>query len=185
MEKVKEFSTWNKIWRWIPLPIVLAGLAVYQWKVLSAPVLLMRETLLVFGYAAMLNDIRVKKVPNRLVLLMIFCWIVILVPQLFTRKQEAAALLVSGGIGGALAGVMFLIVYLISRKGLGGGDVKFMAAAGLYLGFSGVLPAMLVGSLIAGGTGIVLILVKKMDKKGTIPLIPFLYIGIVLTLFFR
>lgn len=170
---------------WVFLPFLLGGLAILHWGEYSSSVLLMREALLAFGYAASLGDIREKRVPNKLVALMALCWGIILVPLLFMRKQEAVPLLISGCIGSALAGILFFIVYLLSRKGLGGGDVKFMMAAGLYLGFSGVLPVMLAGSILAGITGLVLIFARKIGRKETIPLIPFLYVGIVLTVFFR
>ncbi len=76
------------------------------------------------------------------------------------------------------------MVYLVSRGGLGGGDVKLMAASGLYLGFQKVMQAMLYGSILAALTGGGLILMRKIGRKDTIPLIPFLYAGILLSTFF-
>jgi prepilin signal peptidase PulO-like enzyme (type II secretory pathway) len=66
---------------------------------------------------------------------------------------------------------------------LGGGDVKFMSVAGLYLGFSGTIPVILFGTVIAALTGLVLILLKKINRKDSIPLAPFLFIGIIITVF--
>ena len=80
-------------------------------------------------------------------------------------------------------GGLFLLVYILSRKGLGAGDVKFMAVAGLYLGFNGVLPSMLIGSILSCITAITLMIMKKIDKSATLPLAPFLYGGILVTLF--
>jgi len=100
--------------------------------------------------------------------------------------DTAGALLVllEAALGFAISGGMFLFVYLISRRGLGGGDVKFMAAAGLYLGFSGVLPVIFCGALLAGVTALALMLFKRLGSKDTMPLAPFLYLGILITLFF-
>lgn len=162
----------------ILLPLIRGGSA-------ETAELLIREVLLAFGGAAAVGDAKNQRVPNRLVLLMAAAWVIILLPQFLVRRELAVRLALSGAVGGALSGLLFLIVYLVSRKGLGGGDVKFMAVAGLYLGYSGVLPTMLIGSVLAGIVGLVLILTKKMDRKGTIPLIPFLYVGIAVTVFLQ
>ena len=128
---------------------------------------------------------RSKRVPNKLVGAMAAAWILVIVPQLFFQTEKALAIMLSGLIGFVMAGLLFLVVYLISRKGLGGGDVKLMAAAGLYLGVNGVLPAMLYGSVLASVFALVLILAKKIGRKDAIPLVPFLYVGMLLTMFLQ
>ena len=80
---------------------------------------------------------------------------------------------------------MLLTVYIISRKGLGGGDVKLMGVASLYLGYDGALSALLYGSVLSALTAVILTVMKKMTPKDSIPLVPFLYIGILITEFFR
>ena len=58
-----------------------------------------------------------------------------------------------------------------------------MAVSGLYLGFDGVLPAMLYGTVLATLVTLVLVLLKKLGRKDTFPLVPFLYAGMLLTVF--
>lgn len=147
--------------------------------------LLLWEVLVIFAYLAARSDLLEKRVSNRLILWMLGAWAVLLVPQLFLRTETALALMAGGGLGLALGGGLFLTVYLLSRGGLGGGDVKLMAAAGLYLGWQCVLPAMLYGSVLAALAGGVLILRKKIGRKDAIPLVPFLYAGMVLTMLSR
>ena len=76
-----------------------------------------------------------------------------------------------------------LLVYLLSRKGLGGGDVKFLAAAGLYLTVGPGLTAVILGTLLSALTALVLMALRKLSVKDAIPLIPFLYVGILVVLF--
>ena len=109
----------------------------------------------------------------------------ILVPQLFIHPETGLSLLLSGAVGALFAGVVFLTVYFVSRRGLGGGDVKLMTVFGLYLGLDSVVPAMLYGTLLAAAAGGILILLKKVGPKDAIPLVPFLYIGVVLTVLTR
>lgn len=176
---------WKRMLPYAGLPVLGISLLVLKLNEVEARTLLLRELLLVFGYLASLGDIREKKVPNGLVAIMLGAWVLVILPQLFLRTESTLALLLSGVIGFVLGGTVFFVVYLVSRKGLGGGDVKLMAVSGLYLGFNGVLPAMLYGSVLAALTGIVLILMKKVGPKDAIPLIPFLYVGMLLTMFIR
>ena len=170
---------------WLPL-LPLAGLVLALHLGSEEGIsLLLWELLLAFGYGAALWDLRQKRVPNQLVAGMLGAWVLVLVPQLFFQTELALVALISGGVGFLLAGGVFLVVYLISRKGLGGGDVKFMAAAGLYLGAGNVLPAMLYGCVLSAITGLVLLALKRIGRRDTIPLVPFLYVGMVLTMVFQ
>ena len=146
-------------------------------------VLLWNELIIIFGYIAAVFDIKTRRISNKLILTMLAVWVITLTPKLFLDTEAAVALLTDSALGLAISGGLFLLVYLISKKGLGGGDVKFMAAAGLYLGFSGSVPAILFGTVLAALTGISLILFKKIGRKDPIPLAPFLYTGILITLF--
>ena len=175
----------KEIIRWIPL-LPLAGLVlVVRLGSMEGVSLLLWELLLAFGYGASLWDLRQRRVPNQLVGGMLGTWVLVLVPQMFFQMERALVILLSGGVGFLLAGGVFLTVYLISRKGLGGGDVKFMSAAGLYLGAGYVLPAMLYGCVLSAVTGLILLAAKKIGRKDPIPLVPFLYVGMVLTMLSR
>jgi prepilin signal peptidase PulO-like enzyme (type II secretory pathway) len=145
------------------------------------PFVLMRHMLVaLYGYLAAIIDIRTRKIPNSLIKVMLATWILTIVPLLFTDTQYAIGLLYDSLAGFAVSGGLFLIVYVLSRKGLGGGDVKFMAAAGLFLGYSLSVSAILFGTVLAAVTGGILILCKKINRKDPIPLAPFLFAGILL-----
>ena len=161
-------------------PILTVVLA--QWGKTDAFHMLVWQMLVVFGYAATVYDIREKRVPNQLIGFMMGAWILSIVPQLFFQTEMTIRFLLRGVWGFLIGGLVFLVVYLVSRKGLGGGDVKLMAVSGLYLGIDGVLPAMLYGSVLAALTGIILILIKKIGKNDAIALVPFLYVGMILTM---
>ena len=148
-------------------------------------IILLCELIIIFGYAAAVFDIKTKKIPNKLVLAMFAAWVLAMMPKLFLDIDTATVMLWDAVLGFVVCGGLFLLVYIISRKGLGGGDVKFMAVAGLYIGFAGALSAMLYGTVLAGLVGLVLMLFKKIGRKDTIPLAPFLYIGILITIFYR
>ena len=166
------------------LPLIALALLWWQIGRVEAFTLLQQELLIIFGYLAALSDLKEKKISNTLVLAMLASWLITFLPQLFVNTAGALLVLLEAALGFAISGGIFLFVYLISRQGLGGGDVKFMAAAGLYLGFSGVLPVIFCGALLAGVTALGLMLFKRLGSKDTMPLAPFLYLGILITLFF-
>jgi len=139
--------------------------------------------LLILSYVAMVFDINTKRIPNKLVSIMIAGWLLLMVTVVLYNAENALGLLTDSMSGFLTGGGLFLLVYFISRKGLGGGDVKFMAAAGLYLGFAGTIPAILYGTVLAALTGLILICLRKIGRKDTMPLVPFLFIGIVITVF--
>jgi prepilin signal peptidase PulO-like enzyme (type II secretory pathway) len=151
--------------------------------VLSAFSVIKTAMLIVLSYTAMVIDINTKRIPNALILAMIAGWLLLITTMVFIDIEIGAGVFIDSIYGLLLGGGLFLLVYLLSRKGLGGGDVKFMSAAGLYLGFSGTIPAILFGTIIAALTGLVLILLKKINRKDSIPLAPFLFIGIIITVF--
>lgn len=169
---------------YLGIPVLGLALWLIHGPEYDAFTLLAYELLVGFGYVAALSDLRSKRIPNEYIVAMFAAWIMIMVPQLFVNTESALSSLKNAIAGFGLGGGLFLLVYLISRKGLGGGDVKLMAAFGLYLGFGNVLPAMLYGSILSALTALILVLLKRIGRKDAIPLAPFLYIGVLLTIFF-
>ena len=165
------------------LPVVVTALLITHIGRTDAFILLFLGAIVIFGYVAAIYDAKTKRIPNRLVLAMLAAWVIIITPMLFLDTITAMASLVNSALGFAVSGGLFLLVYFISRKGLGGGDVKFMAVSGLYLGFDRALAAMLCGTVLAALSGLTLILLKKIARKDTIPLAPFLYIGMLIALY--
>jgi Flp pilus assembly protein protease CpaA len=140
-------------------------------------------TLIAFVYAAAYLDLRTRKVPNKLVLAMLAAWLLIMSIYVVADIESAVECLVPSLIGGAAGGGFFLVMYLISGKGIGGGDIKLITVIGLCLTFAKLMPMLFISSLLtalyAGG----LLLMKKATMKTAIPMVPFLYAGILAVLF--
>lgn len=83
-------------------------------------------------------------------------------------------------IGIVVGGGSLLIVSIISKGGMGGGDIKLNAAVGAFLGWKAALLTIFIGSLIGSIVGII-ILKKTGNRK--IPFGPFLSIGALICLF--
>jgi Flp pilus assembly protein protease CpaA len=172
-------KNWKRLLPYAALPPLVIALLLVRIGRMDTFAALLYAVIAIFGYAAAVHDIKARRVPNGLILAMLGVWAVTVPILLFLDAEAAIARLVDSALGFAVGGGMFLLVYAVSRNGLGGGDVKFMAAAGLYLGYGGIVPAMLLGTIFAGLVGLALIMLKKIGRKDAIPLIPFLYIGIL------
>jgi leader peptidase (prepilin peptidase)/N-methyltransferase len=82
-------------------------------------------------------------------------------------------------IGFLAASVTILILGLVYEGGMGGGDIKLMAAAGVFIGWKLILLSLFIGALYAGCFSLFLVLSKKGSMKTAVPFGPFLSLGIV------
>lgn len=98
-----------------------------------------------------------------------------------TYKESLIGILLGGGI-------LFLIAigyeFLAKKEGMGGGDVKFLAMIGAFLGWKGVLFTVFSGSLVGTVIGVTIMVAQGKDSKYAIPFGPFLSFGALLYLFF-
>jgi leader peptidase (prepilin peptidase)/N-methyltransferase len=91
----------------------------------------------------------------------------------------------TSALEGALFGLVLLgVIYVATRgAGLGLGDVKLAAAAGLYLGLgpsiAAVLGSFVIGSLVA----LPVLVLRKRGRREALPFGPFLVLALLLALF--
>jgi leader peptidase (prepilin peptidase) / N-methyltransferase len=85
-------------------------------------------------------------------------------------------------IGAAVGFVFMLIPALVSRGGMGFGDVKMAALIGLTTGFPNVLVAVLGGVILGGLVAVLLLLFRIKKRKEAIPFGPFLSLATIVTL---
>lgn len=60
---------------------------------------------------------------------------------------------------------MFLLLGILSRGALGGGDIKLIACLGLWLGTDALIFVAVAGSIFGGLSALVLLLGKKKRKS--------------------
>ncbi|MDP2919324.1 MAG: prepilin peptidase [Dehalococcoidia bacterium] len=90
--------------------------------------------------------------------------------------------ILSGLGGGAIGFGILLIPAIVSRRGMGWGNVKMAGLIGLMTGYPRVFVAILSGIILGGLTAVALLLLKKKTRKDAIPFGPFLSIGSFLAL---
>ena len=85
-------------------------------------------------------------------------------------------------LGGGIGFVIFLLIALVSRGGMGWGDVKLAALIGLATGFPLVFLAVIMGAILGGIVAVALMIAKKRKRREAIPFGPFLAAGAMITL---
>ena len=86
-------------------------------------------------------------------------------------------------IGGAIGLGLFLLIVILSRGGMGLGDVKMAALMGLMLGYPSIITAIFLAVVVGGLVALALMLTGVKGRKQTIPFGPFLALGAMLALF--
>lgn len=82
-------------------------------------------------------------------------------------------------VGMICVSVPMLLLAVLIPGAFGGGDIKLMAAGGLFLGWKTILISMVFGILFGGGYGIYLLASKKKGRKDQFAFGPFLCMGMV------
>lgn len=120
--------------------------------------------------AITLTDLERRIIPNKILLVGSILCVAIAAPT------DPGGLAERGIAAAAAGGLMFLVV-LAYPKGMGLGDVKLMAAMGLFLGRA-VAPAILTALLVATVVGLAMIVRHGSEaRKTAIPFGPFLALG--------
>jgi len=83
-------------------------------------------------------------------------------------------------LGLLIGGTLFYLIALISKGGMGGGDIKLIAMIGAFLGWQGVLFTIFSSALLGSLVGIMLMLLGKKGRKDKVPFGPFLSCGAIL-----
>jgi leader peptidase (prepilin peptidase)/N-methyltransferase len=89
--------------------------------------------------------------------------------------QSAVGILVGGGL--------FVLVIVLSRGGMGGGDLKLGAMLGAFLGWQALLVGLFVAVMLGGLSAVALLASRRLARKDAIPFGPFLALGGAVALF--
>ncbi len=79
--------------------------------------------------------------------------------------------------GTIACGVLIATIILLSKGGMGEGDLKIAMLMGAFLGLKLGLLSLYCGLMIGGVYAIFLLLTKKKKRKDALPLVPFLFAG--------
>lgn len=86
--------------------------------------------------------------------------------------------------GVIIPAIVFFLIIVLSKGGMGGGDFKLSFLFGLYLGFPKIIPWFFLSFLIGFFPAIFMLITKRANRKTPLPFGPFMSIsGIIVFLF--
>ncbi len=137
---------------------------------------------LVLSVAAVIAaiDFKVKKVPNFLAAVLILVWMVFFIIHIIAGEgfSTLGQRFLQALIGFLTGGIILLVCMLVSRGGIGAGDVKLIAVLGLFYGMIGILNILFYSCLFAVVISVFLLVAKKLKLKDSVPMTPFILMAL-------
>ena len=120
-------------------------------------------------------DLRTRLLPDQLTLPLLWLGMTAAVENLYVGQKAA----ILGAMAGYLSlwSVYWVFKQLTGKEGMGHGDFKLLAALGAWMGLAGILPTILLSSLVGAIVGSIWLAAKGRDKATPIPFGPYLAIA--------
>lgn len=123
------------------------------------------------------SDIIYMLIPNRILL---FFAIYFVLGRIIVPMDPWYSPLI-GAVGGFL---LLLLIAVISKGGLGGGDIKLFAVLGLVFGYQELILVFFFSTLFGTITGVTALLIGKVKRKQHIPFGPSVALAALITYFY-
>lgn len=140
--------------------------------------LLLFEFLIPVAYV----DFKEKIIPNHLLAGMLACYVPFLIYEIVVEGLPLSGVLLRGMLGMLFGGGVLLLSSVLSRGGMGMGDVKLFGVLGLFLGWQDVFAVIFFSVLGVALAGVSLLLMKKADLKSSMPIGPFALLGLTVSM---
>ena len=126
-------------------------------------------------------DLRTHLLPDQLTLPLMWLGLIAATDNLYMPAKPALLGAMAGYL--SLWSVYWVFKQLTGKEGMGHGDFKLLAALGAWTGLAGILPIVLLSSLLGAVVGSIWLAMKGKDKATPIPFGPYLAIAGWITLF--
>lgn len=120
-------------------------------------------------------DLRTRLLPDQLTLPLMWLGLIGSLDNLYMPAKPALLGAIAGYV--SLWLVWWLFKQITGKEGMGRGDFKLLAALGAWVGLSGVLPIILLSSVVGAVIGSVWLAMKGRDRATPIPFGPYLAIA--------
>lgn len=125
-------------------------------------------------------DGKIKKIPNKLVLVILTVGAVLLAVKCIAAPENSISLLVTALVGAVGSLLLFLLFTVLTKGGFGMGDTKLTAALGLTLGLMDTMITVLLGMILCMLVSVTLLVLGKKTLKDDMPFGPYIFLGYIL-----
>jgi len=176
-----------KQWKgWIALPLIAAilGCALAYHVSIFAPSILVVVGLCVayvFVVAAAIYDFKLQLIPNAIPLAIVGIRILFIIAEQIIYGDAVIGFMYSF-VGGAVGFLVLYVAGRLSKGGIGGGDIKLVAALGFLCGFRAMFTTLTLALLVCALFSIPYVIAKKERLSDSLPFGPFIYVGFIFML---
>lgn len=128
-------------------------------------------------------DYREHRIPNIFPLFIAISAVLLLGLGVLAEQAGAIAYITTGVLSSVVCGLILVVASVITKQGIGAGDIKLICAIALIAGVYAVMGTLFFGVLSCSVYGIIALILKKKSVSSAVPFGPFLLLGYVLTLF--
>ena len=129
-----------------------------------------------------LTDSKFYIIPNKILLIMVAIRLFLLPVEYFVYPENFVNVLIDCAIGAVGCFVILAIISLLSKGGIGMGDVKLFTTLGLVTGLYCTFNTLLYGLVICALFSLLLMVSKRKKAKDKVPFAPFIFVGFLVTL---
>lgn len=123
------------------------------------------------------SDITYMLIPNKVLLFFLPLFMMMRVIQPLDPWWSSIT-------GGTVAFILIALIIIVSKGGMGAGDMKLFGLLGIVLGLGKVLLTFFLASLLGALIGMILLLRKIIKRKQPIPFGPYIIVASIISYFF-
>lgn len=128
-------------------------------------------------------DYRERRIPNVFPATIAIAAILLLGLGVLLKQEGAVAYITTGVVASVACGLILVVTAVITKQGIGAGDIKLICAIALIAGVYTVMGTLFFGVVLCSIYAIIVLLLRKKSASSAVPFGPFLLLGYVLTLF--
>lgn len=124
-----------------------------------------------------ITDLTTMLIPDKILLVFFILFIILRTISPLTPWWDSL-------LGAFVGFIILLLLAVVSKGGMGGGDIKLFGVIGIVLGFYHVILTLFLSSFIGAIIGVTRLIRKEATRKTAIPFGPFIAIGATISYFF-
>lgn len=127
-------------------------------------------------------DYRERRIPNLFPLVLALCGVVLYGIGFAVGQPGAVAYLTTGAVATVLCALMLVLAAVLTKQGIGAGDIKLMCALALTTGIDVLIGVLCFSIVSCCVVGIAALAMKRKTLQDSLPFGPFIYFGFILTI---
>lgn len=127
-------------------------------------------------------DIRVQKIPNKLIIVALLLRCVLFVPEFIISSSNGFAVLKDSLFASIIITSFFFVFALCLKNSIGMGDIKLFGIIGLYQGVFGMINSVFYSLTVSFVLSVLLLISKKKSRNDTISFGPSIFLGTIIAI---